>query len=309
MIGAPVCRIIRRLRNPLQIAAGLALGLSFVAPPRALALGVPVGGTPVAVVEAAAPPPPASTDGADGPEADAEDEAALDQPLLDDGDDGDDGDDAAGASTAPAPVLLALPALPDLSVLLAEPVRGVASSGFGWRDDPIRHRRRRFHRGTDFRAPHGTPVYAAGDGEVVFACRRRGYGRSIDVRHGGGLLTRYAHLSRVEVDRGQSVPANTVIGRVGSTGRSTGPHLHFEVRVLGHAVDPDLAVRIGELQRLDAAPEAAELAAVALRAEGERDPGRTLTDGPRRGDQAPAHHGGKASDRRRGARHHRPRVS
>jgi murein DD-endopeptidase MepM/ murein hydrolase activator NlpD len=299
LIEGPICRIIEGLRRSLSMAAGLALGLTLVAPPRALGLGVPAGFTPVEVIEAAAAP----AEGGAGQESEAEDEAALDQPLV------DDGDEAAGPSVAPAPALAGLSALPDLSVLVAEPVRGVASSGFGWRDDPIRHRRRRFHRGTDFRAAHGTPVYVAGDGEVVFAGRRRGYGRSIDVRHGSGLLTRYAHLSRIEVERGQRLPANAVIGRVGSTGRSTGPHLHFEVRVLGHAVDPGLAVRIGELQRLDAAPEAAELATLALRAESERDPARTLTDGHRRVAETPARRSVKAGDHRRGAHHHRPRVS
>jgi murein DD-endopeptidase MepM/ murein hydrolase activator NlpD len=157
------------------------------------------------------------------------------------------------------------PALPDLAVLTAEPVRGVANSGFGWRDDPIRHRRR-FHRGTDFRSPRGTPVYAAAGGVVVSAGRHHGYGKCVDVRHGDGLLTRYAHLSAIEVAKGQTVATDERIGRVGATGRATGPHLHFEVHVQGRAVDPNLAVRLGELQR-GGDPELLRLAALSLRRE------------------------------------------
>ena len=148
--------------------------------------------------------------------------------------------------------LIPMPALPDLTILAASPVPGVESSGFGWRRDPI-HRNAKFHKGTDFSADRGTPVYSAGAGIIAFTGRQTGYGNVIYVDHGGSVVTRYAHLSRIEVKRGAAVASAHRIGRVGSTGRATGPHLHFEVRLDGRAVDPDLAMRVGALQRTDPA--------------------------------------------------------
>lgn len=147
--------------------------------------------------------------------------------------------------------LIPTPAIPDLTVLCASPVPGVESSGFGWRRDPI-HKRDKFHKGTDFRADRGTPVYVAGAGVVAFTGRQTGYGNVIYVDHGGGVVTRYAHLSRIEVKTGAAIPAARQIGRVGATGRATGPHLHFEIRLDGRAVDPELAMQVAELQRTDA---------------------------------------------------------
>lgn len=149
------------------------------------------------------------------------------------------------------------PEIADLRVLSASPVPGVESSGFGWRTDPI-HRRDRFHRGTDYRADRGTPVFAAGTGVVTFSGRRSGYGKCIYIDHGGGVVTRYAHLSRIEVDEGATIAAADRIGQVGSTGRATGPHLHFEVRVDGRSVDPVMAMHVAELQRTN--PAAARIA-------------------------------------------------
>jgi murein DD-endopeptidase MepM/ murein hydrolase activator NlpD len=154
--------------------------------------------------------------------------------------------------------------LPDLTALTTSPVPGVESSGFGWRSDPIQHRAK-FHKGTDYRARKGTPVYAAGDGRVVFTGQQHGYGNIIYVDHGGGVVTRYAHLSRFEIDRGALVEAGRLIGRVGATGRATGPHLHFEVRLGARAVEPKLAMAIGALERTD--PAAARVAAAQLAAE------------------------------------------
>jgi murein DD-endopeptidase MepM/ murein hydrolase activator NlpD len=162
----------------------------------------------------------------------------------------------------PEPAALELQ--PDLTALTTSPVPGIESSGFGWRRDPIHHRAK-FHKGTDFRARHGTPVYAAGPGRVVWTGQQNGYGNIIYLDHGGGLVTRYAHLQRFEIERGELVSEGRLIGRVGSTGRATGPHLHFEVRVGDRAVEPALALRIGLLQRTD--PEAARAAALELRAE------------------------------------------
>ncbi len=97
----------------------------------------------------------------------------------------------------------------------------------------------RTHAGIDFAARTGTPVVAARAGRVIFAASSAGYGKRIDLDHGGGITTRYAHLSEISVRLGQNVAAGAVIGRVGSTGRSTGPHLHFEIRRDGIAVDPE----------------------------------------------------------------------
>jgi murein DD-endopeptidase MepM/ murein hydrolase activator NlpD len=167
--------------------------------------------------------------------------------------------------------------VPDLTVLSIEPVAHTESSGFGWRDDPIRHTRS-YHSGTDFRGDPGTPVVAAGDGIVTFCGRLGGYGNVIDIDHGGGVLTRYAHLRRIETRKDTAITAGEKIGQVGSTGRTTGPHLHFEVRLDGAPVSPILAMSVAALQR--EAPLAGRLAAIALSpelqaaAESEVDPPR-----------------------------------
>lgn len=132
-------------------------------------------------------------------------------------------------------------AIPDVTCLAWYPLPASktswATSGFGWRDDPYRHYRK-FHSGADIRATPGTPVMAAGDGRVTFAGRQGGYGNVIYVDHGGGVITRYGHLRRIETTKDAIVTAGARIGQVGSTGRATGPHLHFEVRVNGVAYDP-----------------------------------------------------------------------
>jgi murein DD-endopeptidase MepM/ murein hydrolase activator NlpD len=150
---------------------------------------------------------------------------------------------------------------PDLAVLTTSPLYNYESSGFGWRDDPIRHDRR-FHSGTDFQADPGTPVLAAGNGVVVFAGRQGGYGNIIYVDHGGGVITRYAHLRKIETAVDAKVTAGERIGQVGATGRVTGPHLHFEVRLDGRPVDPVTAMTVASLER--ESPAAGRLAAFAL---------------------------------------------
>jgi murein DD-endopeptidase MepM/ murein hydrolase activator NlpD len=154
-----------------------------------------------------------------------------------------------------------VPPAPDLSALTASPLPGVENSGFGWRDDPVRGGRK-FHKGTDFDADRGTPVQCAGDGIVAFAGNKDGYGNVVFVDHGGGVVTRYAHLSKVAVKRGDVVLATGLIGKVGSTGRTTGPHLHFEIRLDGRAVDPVLAMQVAEYQRTS--PDLAAVLATAL---------------------------------------------
>lgn len=149
----------------------------------------------------------------------------------------------------------------DLRPVTSSPVPGVESSGFGWREDPF-HRRRKFHKGMDFRAPRGTAVYSAGTGVVLFAGRKGGYGNAIFIDHGDGVITRYGHLRSLHVATGAKVSGGIKIGEVGSTGRATGPHLHFEVRLDGRAVNPQVAMSLANLQRTD--PTAARAAAVAL---------------------------------------------
>jgi len=111
------------------------------------------------------------------------------------------------------------------------------SSTFGYRRDPI-NGRGSMHPGIDFAASYGAPIYAAGKGRVTFVGAIRGYGNVVEISHGNGLLTRYAHMSRTKARFGQPVEAGDVIGAIGSTGRSTGPHLHFEVRINNRAVNP-----------------------------------------------------------------------
>ena len=111
------------------------------------------------------------------------------------------------------------------------------SSGFGYRADPFTGGAA-FHSGLDFKGPVGAPIYAAAKGRISFAGVRQGYGKCIEVDHGNGLMTRYAHMSAFRARVGQAVNAGDVIGAIGSTGRSTGPHLHFEVRVHDRPVNP-----------------------------------------------------------------------
>lgn len=119
------------------------------------------------------------------------------------------------------------------------------SSSFGVRRDPI-IRRPAMHAGIDFRAPSGTGILSAGAGTVVKAGWNGGYGRMVEVDHGGGLTTRYAHMSRIRVKVGQTVDTGDVVGDVGSSGRSTGPHLHYEMRRNGTAIDPLRFLRAGK---------------------------------------------------------------
>lgn len=112
-----------------------------------------------------------------------------------------------------------------------------ANSSYGYRRDPFTGRAA-MHRGLDFPGAMGAPIYATARGTVTFVGRKGGYGNVVEISHGQGLLTRYAHMSRFEARVGDRVEAGSVIGAIGSTGRSTGPHLHFEVRVNGTAVNP-----------------------------------------------------------------------
>lgn len=127
--------------------------------------------------------------------------------------------------------------IPSIQPVANKDLRQMAS-GYGRRVDPV-YGTIRFHEGMDFSAPIGTPVYATGDGVVKTAGRSMaGYGNMIDIDHGFNYTTRYAHLSEVLVKSGQTVKRGDLIGKVGNTGKSTGSHLHYEVRLKGVAQNP-----------------------------------------------------------------------
>lgn len=129
------------------------------------------------------------------------------------------------------------PSLMDGAPRLAMPVIGRASSGYGMRNDPIKHAEIN-HPGFDLAAPTGTPVSAAAGGTVTHAGPAGTYGNLVTIKHENGYETRYAHLSHVDIKEGAKVEAGQLVGEVGTTGYSTGPHLHFEVRHDGQAIDP-----------------------------------------------------------------------
>ncbi|MBU1003325.1 MAG: peptidoglycan DD-metalloendopeptidase family protein [Proteobacteria bacterium] len=117
------------------------------------------------------------------------------------------------------------------------PTQGWISSQFGYRSSPFTMQRE-FHKGLDISAPTGTPIYAPAKGKVTFTGRDGGYGLALTVDHGTGIMTRYAHLHSLAVKNGQKITRGQLVAYVGSTGRSTGPHLHYEVRLNGVPVNP-----------------------------------------------------------------------
>jgi murein DD-endopeptidase MepM/ murein hydrolase activator NlpD len=131
---------------------------------------------------------------------------------------------------------------------LRQPLPGAldVTSGFGFRADPF-FGRPALHTGVDLRGDIGDPVRATAAGRVTVAGATGGYGNLVEIDHGAGLATRYGHLSQIEVDEGQWIEAGALIGEIGSTGRSTGPHLHYELRVDGAAVDPARALRAARI--------------------------------------------------------------
>jgi murein DD-endopeptidase MepM/ murein hydrolase activator NlpD len=123
------------------------------------------------------------------------------------------------------------------------PIQGPVASSFGEREDPI-NGEGAFHSGIDIDAPYGTPVRAAGDGDVTGAQMGAGYGREVVLNHGHDLLTVYGHLSAIAVFTGQHVTRGQIIGYVGQSGRATGPHLHYEVRIHNVPVNPHKYLRM-----------------------------------------------------------------
>jgi murein DD-endopeptidase MepM/ murein hydrolase activator NlpD len=126
------------------------------------------------------------------------------------------------------------------SVALPLPLHATLTSHYGYRADPF-DGSARFHAGVDLGAVYGQEVPAVAVGHVVFSGAQAGYGNVVIIEHADGVQTKYAHLSSIQVEAGDSVEVGSVIGRVGSSGRSTGPHLHFEVLQSGHQVDPEVA--------------------------------------------------------------------
>jgi murein DD-endopeptidase MepM/ murein hydrolase activator NlpD len=118
------------------------------------------------------------------------------------------------------------------------PVDGTLEGGFGGRRNPFGGSGYEFHEGQDIEAPWGAPVVSGASGTVSFTGWQNGYGQLVVIDHGGGLTTRYGHLSHIDVALNQSVHRGQFIGRIGSTGRSTGPHLHYEVRINEEPVNP-----------------------------------------------------------------------
>ena len=129
---------------------------------------------------------------------------------------------------------------------LRRPLFGEAnvSSPFGYRPDPFLGRPA-LHPGIDLVQDYGAEVKSTGAGRVIHAGPMGGYGNMVEIEHGAGLTSRYGHLSEILVEEGQQVKANEVVGRLGSTGRSTGPHLHYEVRIDGEPVDPSRFLKAG----------------------------------------------------------------
>lgn len=126
--------------------------------------------------------------------------------------------------------------IPAIQPVLNKDLKRVAS-GYGVRIDPVYHVRK-FHQGMDFTAPTGTEVFATGNAKVSFVGWKQGYGNTVILDHGFGYQTLYAHLFKALVRKGQKVRRSDIIALVGNTGKSTGPHLHYEVRLHGKPVDP-----------------------------------------------------------------------
>ncbi len=123
------------------------------------------------------------------------------------------------------------------------PATGRISSPFGMRSDPFTGQLR-MHKGLDIAMPEGRKIYSALDGEVVFAGEKAGYGKVVEIKHRDDIRTIYGHLDEINVDVGDKIRRGRIIARSGNTGRSTGPHLHFEIRVGGRPVNPENYIRV-----------------------------------------------------------------
>lgn len=126
--------------------------------------------------------------------------------------------------------------IPAIQPVLNKDLRRMAS-GFGLRMDPV-YRRPKMHTGMDFAAPIGTDIFATGNGVILEAGWKQGYGNTVVINHGFGYITLYGHMNKINVQRGQKIQRGDIIGEVGNSGKSTGPHLHYEVRYQGTPVNP-----------------------------------------------------------------------
>jgi len=133
------------------------------------------------------------------------------------------------------------PPRPPAEVVFGLPLRGRLTSPFGMRTHPISGKRK-LHEGMDIASPRGEPIVAAAGGRVTFAGRKGGYGLTVVLRHEEGLESLYAHMDAISVEVNQDVEAGAQLGVVGITGRTTGPHLHWEVRRDGEVIDPALVL-------------------------------------------------------------------
>lgn len=129
-----------------------------------------------------------------------------------------------------------LECIPAIQPVMNKDLKRMAS-GYGWRIDPI-YRTRRFHAGMDFTAPIGTDIFATGNGTIQSVGWEQGYGNTVKINHGFGYMTLYAHMSKFNVKPGQKVKRGDIIGEVGNTGKSTGPHLHYEVHFKNQVMNP-----------------------------------------------------------------------
>jgi murein DD-endopeptidase MepM/ murein hydrolase activator NlpD len=168
--------------------------------------------------------------------------------------------------TGDSPAFRAVPSAPEVKTPPVQPIAAAkalklprVSSGFGWRSDPLLGGRR-LHAGIDIPGTIGSPVRATAPGTVSFAGRRGGYGNLVEIDHGGGLRSRYGHLLAILVTPGMPVTQGETIARMGSTGRSTGSHLHFELRAHGIAVDPRIYLASTQQQSPPEAPLVEEAA-------------------------------------------------
>jgi murein DD-endopeptidase MepM/ murein hydrolase activator NlpD len=135
-------------------------------------------------------------------------------------------------------------ALVDAATPLFLPVKGYVTGGVGQRNDPFNPSMSDYHTGIDISAPYGSRVVAPADGTVLYAGQRPGYGNIVVIDHRFGIVTRYGHLWKFNVETGQFVSRNDVIGYVGTSGRSTGPHLHYELWVHNRVVNPQRFFRL-----------------------------------------------------------------
>jgi murein DD-endopeptidase MepM/ murein hydrolase activator NlpD len=148
----------------------------------------------------------------------------------------------------PAPIITTIPTEEKVCIPVSNPISALVSSEritsrYGWRIHPVTEMPS-FHTGLDISAPKGRRVFPVAPGKVVETEKGKYYGRVITIDHGHGITSKYAHLSEINVEEGDEVNLTTIIGRVGLSGRTTGPHLHFELRVVGETINPAKATEL-----------------------------------------------------------------